>query len=259
MYAENLEAAEEVIRRLFDPRRTYKKAYISPEIKLAYLQHYLESRWTEIVGENLARSCAIEKISGSELYVRTANSMLANELYMMQQLFLQKINSFLLGRVLIKKVYFHTGSFFRKKQQKEKQAEPPAPPAEYTKCPVCGAQMRKGLDMCSVCEREQREELRSKLAELLRIQPWLKYEDCLAYYKCDKILFTAVKENLQSYYFERVRCGFADKKESLLAVMFLLEKQPEDITLALYENALTYLRRDQGVSAFGSRLHGKKQ
>lgn len=31
MYAENLEAAEEVIRRLFDPRRTYKKAYISPE------------------------------------------------------------------------------------------------------------------------------------------------------------------------------------------------------------------------------------
>ena len=69
----------------------------------------------------------------------------------------------------------------------------------------------------------------------------------------------AVKENLQSYYFERVRCGFADKKESLLAVMFLLEKQPEDITIALYENALTYLRRDQGVSAFGSRLHGKKQ
>ena len=42
MYAENLEAAEEVIRRLFDPRRTYKKAYISPEIKLAYLQHYLD-------------------------------------------------------------------------------------------------------------------------------------------------------------------------------------------------------------------------
>ena len=119
--------------------------------------------------------------------------------------------------------------------------------------------MRKGVDICSICEREQREELRSKLAELLRIQPWLKYEDCLAYYKCDKILFTAVKENLQSYYFERVRCGFADKKESLLAVMFLLEKQPEDITLALYENALTYLRRDQGVSAFGSRLHGKKQ
>lgn len=94
MYAENLEAAEEVIRRLFDPRRTYKKAYISPEIKLAYLQHYLESRWTEIVGENLARSCAIEKISGSELYVRTANSMLANELYMMQQLFLQKSTPF---------------------------------------------------------------------------------------------------------------------------------------------------------------------
>ena len=46
--------------------------------------------------------------------------------------------------------------------------------------PNMRCQMRKGLDMCSICEREQREELRSKLAELLRIQPWLKYEDCLA-------------------------------------------------------------------------------
>ena len=49
MYAENLEAAKEVIRRLFDPRRTYKDVYISPKIKMAYLQHYLESRWAEIV------------------------------------------------------------------------------------------------------------------------------------------------------------------------------------------------------------------
>ena len=130
MYAENLEAAEEVIRRLFDPRRTYKKAYISPEIKLAYLQHYLESRWSEIVGENLARSCAIEKISGSELYVRTANSMLANELYMMQQLFLQKINSFLLGRVLIKKGLFSYRQLFQKAAAKGK--------AGRAACHACG-------------------------------------------------------------------------------------------------------------------------
>ena len=52
--------------------------------------------------------------------------------------------------------------------------------------------------------------------------------------------------------------GYADKKESLIAVLFLLEKKPEDITQAMYENALAYLRRDQSVLAFGSRLYGKK-
>ena len=112
--------------------------------------------------------------------------------------------------------------------------------------------------MCSVCERQEREQLRPNLAELLRIQPWLTYEDCKAYYKCDKIIFTAVKDSLKNYYFERVRLGFADKKECLLAALFLMEKQPQDMTPSMCENALAYLRRDQSVLAFGSRLYGKK-
>ena len=259
MYADKLEPADEVIKRLFDPRYSYKRVYIPKEVKLAYLQHFLDSRWTEIVGENLARSCSIEKIDGSDLYIRTANSMLANELYMMQQLFLQKINAYLLGRLVIKKAYFHTGSYHTKKQKQQEADETEnIPLVEYIKCPVCGSRMQKGLAMCSICERSQREELRQKMAELLRIQPWLSYENCLAYYKCDKILFTAVKVSLKNYYFERVRCGFANKKESLLAVLFLWEKPPEEITPAMYDNAIEYLRRDQSVSAFGSRLHGKK-
>lgn len=112
--------------------------------------------------------------------------------------------------------------------------------------------------MCSVCNREHRELERKRIAELLRIEPWLSYEDCLAYYPCDKILFTAVKDNLQNYYFERVRKGFANEKDSLLAVLFLTGRQPQDIDDKLYNNALEYLRRDQSVSAFGGRLYGKK-
>lgn len=259
MYTDKLEPADEVIQRLFDPRYSYKSVHIPKEVKVAYLQHFLESRWTEIVGENLARSCSIEKIDGSDLYICTTNSMLANELYMMQQLFLQKINAYLLGRLVIKKAYFHTGSYInRRNKQQKAEAEVITPSIEYTQCPICGSRMQKGLAMCSICERSQREELRQKLAELLRIQPWLSYENCLAYYKCDKILFTAVKDVLKNYYFERVRCGFANKKESLLAVLFLWEKSPEEITPAMYSNAIEYLRRDQSVSAFGSRLHGKK-
>ena len=62
MRYDKLEAVDEVVKRLFDPRYSYKKAYIPLELKYAYLQHYLEAKWTEIVGTNLARSCSIEKI-----------------------------------------------------------------------------------------------------------------------------------------------------------------------------------------------------
>lgn len=251
MRYDKLEAAEEVVKRLFDPRYSYKKAYIPLELKYAYLQHYLEDKWTEIVGANLARSCSIEKIVGNELYIRTASSLLANELYMMQALFLQKINAFLLGRLIIKKVYFHTGVFIRRQQAKKKaeeQAQLPKP--EYTKCPRCGARMEKGLAMCSICEREERDRLRGNITELLRIQPWLSYEECQAFYKCDRILFNAVRDGLKGYYFEKVRQGFATKKDELMAVLFLSEKQPEEITTKIYENTLAYLRKDAPMQRF---------
>ncbi len=251
MRYDKLEAADEVVKRLFDPRYSYKKAYIPLELKYAYLQHYLETKWTEIVGKNLARSCSIEKIVGNELYIRTASSLLANELYMMQSLFLQKINAFLLGRLIIKKVYFHTGGFIRR-QQAKKQAEEQAqlPKPEYTRCPRCGARMEKGPAMCSICEREERDRLRGNITELLRIQPWLSYEECQAFYKCDRILFNAVRDGLKGYYFEKVRQGFATKKDELMAVLFLSEKQPEEITTKIYENTLAYLRKDAPMQRF---------
>lgn len=40
MYADKLEPADEVIKRLFDPRYSYKRVYIPKEVKLAYLQHF---------------------------------------------------------------------------------------------------------------------------------------------------------------------------------------------------------------------------
>lgn len=251
MRYDKLEAVDEVVKRLFDPRYSYKKAYIPLELKYAYLQHYLETKWTEIVGKNLARSCSIEKIVGNELYIRTASSLLANELYMMQSLFLQKINAFLLGRLIIKKVYFHTGGFIRR-QQAKKQAEEQAqlPKPEYTRCPRCGARMEKGPAMCSICEREERDRLRGNITELLRIQPWLSYEECQAFYKCDRILFNAVRDGLKGYYFEKVRQGFATKKDELMAVLFLSEKQPEEITTKIYENTLAYLRKDAPMQRF---------
>ena len=40
--------------------------------------------------------------------------------------------------------------------------------------------------------------------------------------------------------------------------MLLTEKEPDDIDVRLYNNALEYLRRDQSVSPSRSRLYGEK-
>lgn len=240
MSDEFLASADSIIKHLFNPN--YNNKFIPLQGKYLYLKHYLDSKWTEICGSNLAKRCRVDKLVGNELYIVTANSLLANELYMMQSLFVQKINAFLLGTLVIKKLYFHSGAYINHKRSLEvKQEEVPI--IEFTTCPKCGARMEKGLSICSVCERAEREALRSKLAELLRIQPWLTYEDCIVYYKCDRIMFTAVKDSLKNYYYERVRFGYADKKECILAVLFLTGKKPENINAAIYDNAIAYLRR----------------
>ena len=107
MYEDFLTPTDAIIKHLFDPR--YPNKFIPLQGKYLYLQHYLSLHWQDICGSNLARRCGVEKLAGNELYIRTGNSLLANELYMMQDLFLQKINAYLLGALIIKKLYFHTG------------------------------------------------------------------------------------------------------------------------------------------------------
>ena len=80
-----------IIKHLFDPR--FPNKFIPLQGKYLYLQHYLRLHWQEICGFNLAQRCGVEKLVGNELYISTAHSLLANELYMMQNLFFQKINA----------------------------------------------------------------------------------------------------------------------------------------------------------------------
>lgn len=254
MRYEKLETTATVIGRLFDPRSRSGSSPIPLAVKYAYLQHSLSQNWQEIVGANLARRCSVYRLSRNELCVRTANSLLANELYMMQALFLKKVNTFFGGRLLIRKLSFHTGSFLKKQEAAAETAIEEAPVAiSYTKCPRCGARMDSRLKLCSCCDREQREQQRAKIAELLQIQPWLRYDDCRLYYKCDKMLFTTVREGMLNYYCERVRLGHATAKERLLAVLLLTSKKPEELTEAEYESALAYLRRN----SWDPQLSGK--
>ena len=257
MIKDKLEPTGDVVRRLFDPRVNIRRSPVASLAKQKYMEHVLQANWDKICGPFLAKSCSIYKLEGEELYVKTTTAAMANELFMMQQLFLQKINAYLLGRKIIKKVHFQSGGQLRR-LEKQAEAEQIEPEPTYTKCPRCGARMDSKLVICSGCERAEKEELRLKIGELLLIQPWLTYEDCLNYYKCDKILFTAVKDGIKNRYFEKVRLGYASETECLVAVMLLTEREPDMIDVKLYNNALEYLRRDQSVSPSRSRLYGQK-
>ena len=262
---DNFETTKRIIKRIFDvqPRQAGKKGVqLARKVKEAYLLHFLQEHWLEICGAHLAKQCSIARLQGRVLTIRTANSLLANELFMMKKLFLQKINAFLLGQVVVTDLLFTaTGQIESYPQQEQEDfATPHVEEQAWSErpCPRCGVRMRAGDSYCTVCQRQLQEELELQLGELLRLEPWLTYENCLNYYKCDKITFTAVQERLKNFYYERVRLGFADEQECRMAVLFLLGRHPTEIDEKAYNNALEYLRRNQYVSTSRLGLHGKK-
>lgn len=261
---DRIELPEEIINKIFTAnlRDENGKKLFTPLVKQKYAEYLLEKNWLDILGEHLAKYCCIHKIDGNDLVIYTANSILANELFMMKDLLLNKINGCLNGKIEIKKISFQVNSkikshnTFKETNEAENNKEDKK---VYSKpCPKCGVIIQSDDEMCDVCTREEKNILKFKIAELLNVQPWLSYEKCLAYYKCDKLLFKAVKDNLQNTYFERVRLNTADENDCLMAVMFLTGKAPEEINENIYDNTLNYLRRYQNVSSSRIRLYGKK-
>ena len=255
----NIKLPGEIIDKLFTSGSREEKGK-SVFVKQKYAEYVLNRNWVEICGERLAKYCCVHKVEGNEVVIHTENSILANELFMMKDLLLQKINSYLPEKIVIKKISFQASSKIKQYQKPEANDEAASEAKKYTKpCAKCGVIVQSDNALCDVCTREEKEILKFKIAELLKVQPWLKYEDCGKYFSCDRILFNAVKDSLQNAYFERVRLDTADEFDCHMAVMFLTGKSPEEIDDKIFENSLAYLRRNQNVSTPWFRLYGKKQ
>lgn len=256
-----LEQTKNIMQRLFDPRIKSFNTYVSKEkkqihksmpqnVKINYYLYFLEEHWSEICGENLAKQCSPAELNGSTLKIKTSSSLFSNELFMMKRILLEKINKILDNSFVIKDLTFYTGKINLRKQKivadvLEEQIY------AIVNCPICGAKMRADNDICSVCAREKKQELQSQVTELLKIQPWLKYEECRKYIKCDRILFNDAKEILQNYYFEKVRRGYAEAIDNYMAVMLLTEKNIDELDERIINSSLEFLRRKKDVSPSG--------
>ena len=257
-----LEQTNKIMQRLFDPRIKSFEVYVDKEkkqlhrsipreIKVHYQVYYLQEHWEEICGQNLAKHCYADSLEGSTLTIKTTSSLFANELYMMKKMLLEKINNALAGAFIVKDLKFYTAGNLNKKEVKVKQAEA-IEEVKLARCPLCGAKMTADKEICSVCEREKRQKLHKDLAELLKIQPWLSYDECQKYLPCERIAYQDVKEILENYYFEKVRLDYAEDVDKYMAVMFLTGKNITELDENIVSNSLEFLRRKQDVSSFRS-------
>ena len=249
----NLETAALVMDRLFDPAFKNKKEYpVDRKVKAEYSVVFINRQWEKIVGSLLKEQCRAEKIERGILYVQTADSVLAQQLFMLKDEFLAKVNEALEGKGKIKSVRFNAGSLSKKEPRKKAEAKEAGPLFSPLPCPRCGGRKREGEKLCSICRRRLKEEERKKIDEVLQAQPYLRYEEvALLLNGCDKLLFDEERDKLLDYYCEKVRQGSADEEEEQLAVLLLSGKKPAEITKSQWQNCLRHLRRKKDVPALG--------
>jgi predicted nucleic acid-binding Zn ribbon protein len=90
MYKRHPEHIGSVIEQLFN--------------KLGYRERYRRAKvigsWQEIVGEQIARVATAERIVGSRLFVRVADSTWRHELHLRRKEILYKINAYIGSKVV---------------------------------------------------------------------------------------------------------------------------------------------------------------
>lgn len=253
MLAKNMESVAQCLDAFFDPRKSKTRSSVSVSVKHKYILFSLQEHWDDICGLDLAKNCYPEKIIKNELFIVTKSAMLASELYMMHHFFLKKVNDFLAERITLKKLNFHVGGNIPEQQHEELSKArifdaTPWKDRLVKKCPQCGALITAEEECCVVCSRKLKEELENKLAALLKIEPWLNYEQSCSYYYSDPITFQRVKSRLSNYYFEKIRAQNYNSSEAFIAVMLLTGKPPEELDDTQVNNVLTRLRRNSYVS-----------
>ena len=111
------------------------------------------------------------------------------------------------------------------------------------KCPVCGDYLKNKNALCYTCETRKLKEKENKIKIKIKKEPWIRWEDIKKIIHCDEIEFETVKNDMESYYFEKIRLKTADEREEKFAVQLKAGKPYALIAEKEYDNILKFLQK----------------
>jgi len=111
------------------------------------------------------------------------------------------------------------------------------------KCPLCGAYLKNKEKICYSCERKKREELEDIIRKKICKEPWIRWYDLQKIIKCSESEFNRVKNDIEMYYFEKIRMKTADAEEEKLGVQLKAGKPLALIKEKEFETIFKFLQK----------------
>lgn len=123
-------------------------------------------------------------------------------------------------------------------------------------CKLCGILINNENELCNACGRKEKAETRKKIAAIIKAAPWLNYENCLNYCKCDKMLFSEIKTAIKEKAY--LELAFLKEEPSLSDKTFLVlletGQEPESISGEIIEKEFEVLWRKTHVHTSGRNI-----
>lgn len=92
----------------------------------------------------------------------------------------------------------------------------------YKKCSSCELLVDKSVDKCFLCAQLAKDELRNNLKTIFSTIPYITFEECQKYLKCDKIFFNDVKNDMIMTLIKKMKMNKYSRKDLLVYAMLTI-------------------------------------
>lgn len=123
---------------------------------------------------------------------------------------------------------------------------------QWHSCTRCHTLCPPEETYCTVCRREQKEQMTVEVYNMLAEAPWLTYEEIKQYSPCSIREYSLGKEMLLTALLRDIHTGKADKLQKVALVMLDTGVKPDAVTEEMVTNTLEKFRRKKHVFTFGS-------
>ncbi|MFC1560237.1 DUF721 domain-containing protein [Candidatus Margulisiibacteriota bacterium] len=180
------------------------------------------SAWEKAVSGKIAANSSPEKFVAGTLYLKAKSSTWAQELSLIKETLLEKMNS-VLGQEVIRDMKFKTGTILGQPKEKENLSL-----TKNKTCAKCGIEFAGQGGVCRYCEKELKEKTTGEIYQLLGKSPWLKHGELgEAGKKIGQEKISKIKKTMKSNLLEKLIKGSRDMK-----------KKDWEITLRSYAEVL---------------------
>ncbi len=153
------------------------------ELALALRPHLAKAHWAGVVGPQVAGVTQVEAVKSGVLYVRVKNSVWANELTLLKDDMLRRLNAKLGGRVLTD-IHFKASGLAKSKKQPEPRPAAPTD-AELAKTPLSKSAAAKiDAALAEIRDDALRGRIREVMLRAARTEEWKRRQGWLICRRC---------------------------------------------------------------------------